>query len=132
MEAAVGRLVRRRASERCEYCRMPQSATPFSRFNIEHIIARQHDGSDDESNLALACPRCNSFKGPNLSAIDPQTKQLVALFNPRTDIWDEHFELERGLITGLTGVGRATVRLLKMNAQDRVKLRRTLIRRGEY
>jgi len=132
MDAATRDLVRTRASDCCEYCRMPQAATPFVRFNVEHIIARQHGGSDDETNLALACPRCNSFKGPNLTAIDPHSKRTVSLFNPRTQRWKSHFVVRGVMIVGLSTTGRATVGLLRMNDQDRVKLRRALIQRGEF
>lgn len=51
MTAAVRRLVRERANERCEYCRLLQSASPFLTFRVEHIIARQHVDDDRESNL---------------------------------------------------------------------------------
>ncbi len=132
MKPSIVRLVRTRAVERCEYCRLPQSSTPFARFNTEHIIARQHSGSDDESNLALACPRCNAHKGPNLSALDPDTGNLVRLFNPRVQPWNEHFAVQEFLIVGLTPTGRATAALLCMNAPDRVRLRRALLERGEY
>lgn len=123
MDEATGQLVRRRAGNRCEYCRVPQEATPFIPFHIEHIRARQHLGRDDPQNLALACDRCNAFKGPNLVSVDPETDEVVPLFNPRQDEWTEHFLTERGEITGLTPTGRATVRLLNMNAPRRVQLR---------
>lgn len=104
---------------------MPQDATPFIPFHIEHIIAKQHlaEVDDDISNLALACDRCNAFKGPNLSSIDPDTGVKVDVFNPRTNSWQDHFELINGHIVGLTGIGRATVRLLNMNHPRRVELR---------
>jgi len=59
MDSAVRELVRGRAKNRCEYCRLPQSAVLFAPFHIEHIVARQHGGGDDPSNLALACDGCN-------------------------------------------------------------------------
>ncbi len=55
MDAGTRRLVRERAGERCEYCRLPQSALPLARFHIEHVIARQHRGGDGPGNLALSC-----------------------------------------------------------------------------
>jgi len=85
MEASLRELVRRRATHRCEYCHLPQAAAPFLTFHIEHIRARQHGGDDDSSNLALACPDCNAHKGPNLTSVDPETEQVVALFNPRQE-----------------------------------------------
>ena len=36
---------------------------PISRATIEHIMPRNHGGSDDLSNLGIACARCNSEKG---------------------------------------------------------------------
>jgi 5-methylcytosine-specific restriction endonuclease McrA len=120
MDAATRQLVRARADERCEYCLMPQSAFPEITFHVEHIVAKQHRGTDDTENLALACDRCNLFKGPNLSAIDPETRQLVPLFNPRVDAWHDHFRWAGVRIVGQTAVGRATVRLLEMNASARL------------
>jgi cation diffusion facilitator CzcD-associated flavoprotein CzcO len=76
-----------------------------------------------QRNLALACYHCNAHKGPNLSGIDPESGELVRLFHPRQDRWDEHFERNGVLIVGRTAVGRATVGLLKMNAADRRRLR---------
>ena len=123
MDAATRQLVRRRADNRCEYCRIPQEATPFIPFHVEHVRARQHAGDDRPDNLALACDRCNAFKGPNLVSVDWETGETVPLFNPRKDDWSEHFLAEGGEIVGLTPTGRATVRLLNMNAPRRVQLR---------
>jgi hypothetical protein len=119
----VRELVRHRAGDRCEYCRIPQYATPHLTFHIEHVIAVQHGGSDDPSNLALACDRCNLHKGTNLSAIDPTTNNVVQLFNPRRDDWHDHFGQANYRVVGLTDVGRATVRLLNINAPRRVEVR---------
>jgi hypothetical protein len=102
---------------------MPQQATPLIPFHVEHIVSRQHGGTDDPDGLALACDRCNAYKGPNLTSIDPDTRAVVALFNPRRDVWSDHFVVRRGLIVGLTPTGCATVRLLNMNARRRVQLR---------
>ena len=96
---------------------------PGRSFHVEHIVARQHHGGDEPGNLALACDRCNLHKGPNLTAIDPQTGNIVLLFNPRSDVWEEHFELRSGQIVGLTERGRATAALLSMNDRTRVRLR---------
>ena len=116
-------LVHSRAAERCEYCRIHQDDDPFFRFHIEHVVARQHGGATVESNLALACHHCNLHKGPNLTGIDPVTGDVVPLFNPREQRWEDHF-LWRGIaIAGLTPIGRATVRVLAINARDRLALR---------
>jgi hypothetical protein len=123
MNAATRALVRERAGDVCEYCRLSQEATPFATFHVEHVIARQHRGADDPSNLALACQHCNARKGPNLTGIDPQTSQVVPLFHPRRDMWAEHVGRAGALILGLTPTGRATVHVLAMNEPDRVELR---------
>src|SRR5438094_7035068 len=61
MDPAVRELVRTRASNACEYCRIPQEATPVIPFHVEHIVSRQHGGTDDPATLALACDRCNAY-----------------------------------------------------------------------
>ena len=132
MEAATRRLVRQRAQDRCEYCRLPQAAQPFVTFHVEHIIAKQHGGSDDPMNLCLACERCNAFKGPNVAGLDPATGQVEPLFNPRTQSWPDHFELRGALIVGLSPVGRTTLELLAMNEGRRAQLRADLIARDEF
>ena len=119
-------LVRRRAGSRCEYCGLRQSQAPWLQFHIEHIRSRQHQGDDTPQNACLACPPCNSKKGPNQSAYDPLTGDLVRLFHPRTDVWEAHFRDEDGQIVGLTPMGRATVALLGMNEPELVRLRQII------
>ncbi len=122
MDARTQAAVRTRADNRCEYCRIHQGYYRIT-FHIEHIIARQHGGSDDDTNLALACHFCNRHKGPNLTGIDPVGGGVTRLFNPRTDNWDEHFAIQNGLMAGLTDVGRTTLEVLKINAPERIRLR---------
>jgi hypothetical protein len=99
---------------------------PAIRFHIEHILARQHGGTEEAENLALACPNCNWNKGPNMTALDPETGRMEMLFNPRTQSWPEHFELVAAEIRGLTSIGRATAHLLRFNTPERVDVRREL------
>jgi hypothetical protein len=91
MDQALRSLVRRRVGDVCEYCRLPQASSRFVCFHVEHIIARQHRGSSHEDNLALSCGYCNYHKGPNIAGLDPETGQLVPLFNPRRNRWSDHF-----------------------------------------
>jgi hypothetical protein len=77
MEPGLKELVRRRAGNACEYCRIPQDATPLISFHIEHIVSRQHGGADEPGTLVLACDRCNAYKGPNLTSIDPDSSAIV-------------------------------------------------------
>ena len=132
MDAATRRLVRERAQDRCEYCRLPQGAQPYVTFHIEHILPRKHGGSDDLLNLALACERCNAFKGTDLSGIDPDTGNVERLFDPRTQNWPEHFELREAVICGHTPAGRATVAVLGMNEDRRGQLRAELLALGQF
>ena len=118
--------VRARASGRCEYCHMPQQYRRL-RFQIDHIIASQHGGERTQSNLALACGHCNRHKGPNLSGIDPETRAVVRLFNPRQQEWTTHFALDGATIIGLTPIGRATVQTLAMNDEGELSVRAELI-----
>src|SRR6266699_6556886 len=90
MDARLRQTVRDRSESRCEYCHLPERIAELS-FQIDHIIAEQHGGPTTEDNLALACARCNRYKGPNLSGIDPESRKLTRLFNPRTDAWNKHF-----------------------------------------
>ncbi|MGA2796776.1 MAG: HNH endonuclease signature motif containing protein [Thermoguttaceae bacterium] len=131
MESDLRSLVRRRAGDMCEYCRLPQAASRIVRFHVEHIIARQHGGETDPENLALACSYCNFHKGPNIASLDPASGQIVPLFNPRRDIWADHFAWKGTVIVGKTATGRATVELLAMNTWQRVELRENLLAVGE-
>jgi len=130
MDKATRHRVRARAGNICEYCGLLQQAQPWAKFHVEHIRPRQHQGTDDLDNLCLACGHCNRFKGPNLASIDPTNGELVQLFNPRQDQWDEHFSIVDHMIVGKTPVGHATVALLNMNAADRRQLRIELSNEG--
>lgn len=122
IDAALRRHVRTRAGNRCEYCRCHQYESPFVSFHIDHIVARQHDGTDEESNLCLSCHWCNFHKGSNIATM--VEAQLVPLFHPRQHAWMDHFTVKGDHIEGLTPIGSGTVRLLAMNDDDRRKLRR--------
>ena len=114
--AAVERRVHAVARDRCGYCLSPQHLV-MARLEIEHIIPRAKGGSDDESNLWLACPICNRHKSDKTTGIDPESGTTVPLFNPRAQAWTDHFcWSEDGLrILGLTPVGRATVDALHLS-----------------
>lgn len=130
MDAKTRELVRERAGDLCEYCGLRQKHSELS-HHVEHILAKQHGGTDETDNLALACHRCNLCKGPNLSGIDPLNDEVVPLFHPRRDRWEQHFTHRDIRIEGRTPTGRTTVQLLAMNDARRVELRAELISRGE-
>src|SRR5689334_13094359 len=129
--AAMRRAVIERANHCCEYCGTPESAT-LAPHEPDHVVGEQHGGRTDLDNLALACFRCNRFKGPNIATLDPQTATLTPLYNPRGDHWHEHFKLVGGVIEAVTPIGRGTVTLLRFNDEQRVALRMELLRQGRY
>src|SRR5437868_14567714 len=101
MEKSLVQEVWRRAGDACEYCQMPQ-AFYGTRHQIDHVIAEQHKGPTVLENLALACFPCNNHKGPNLSGVDPVSRKIVRLFNPRKDRWRRHFAWEGAHLRGKT------------------------------
>jgi hypothetical protein len=132
MDEALREFVRQRAGHRCEYCRLHQEQDPLAQFQIEHIIAKQHGGRDIPSNLALSCHHCNLHKGPNLTGIDPDTRKIVRLFNPRRHKWQHHFAWVGPRLVGRTAIGRTTVVVLAINDPERVGLREALIDSGDF
>jgi hypothetical protein len=125
--------VSERAGHRCEYCHAPEAIFNLP-FEVEHVVPTSRGRSDDGSNLALACRACNLFKSAQQSGVDDVTREVVRLFHPRRDRWDEHFrvEPEDDAIQGLTPVGRVTVACLRMNRDIQREARRSWMRLGLY
>jgi hypothetical protein len=117
--AALRRLVVSRAGESCEYCKLHQRFSIYT-HEVDHVTATKHGGKTVSENLALSCLPCNRSKGSDLTSFDPETGELTRLFDPRSQIWSEHFELVRGRIRGISAVGRTTVTLLKFNTPTAV------------
>jgi HNH endonuclease len=131
ISAALRREVRERAGERCEYCLLAESQAFFP-HEPDHLIALKHGGETVSPNLALSCFDCNRFKGSDIASGDPLTGEFVPLFNPRTQLWSEHFSLHGGEIIPRTACGRATERLLRFNLSSRLEVRDALAARGQY
>jgi hypothetical protein len=53
------------------------------------------------------------------------------LFHPRKDTWSEHFEWDGARIVDRTAIGRATVHVLSMNADDLLLIRAELLAEGD-
>ncbi|MBZ0281281.1 MAG: HNH endonuclease [Anaerolineae bacterium] len=120
------------ANKCCEYCRVAQDDR-LSKFQIDHIIPVKHGGTDATENLCLACLKCNSFKGPNVAALDPATGEATKLYNPRQQSWEEHFQINPDAsLIGISPEGRATIIVLRINEGSRVKQRRVAMNLGEY
>ena len=98
----------------------------------DHIVPLQHGGNSDDQNLALACFRCNRNKGPNIGSFDPQTGVLTPFFNPRLQQWEEHFMWQDATIVPLTPEARVTVKILRLNDEERLQERRRLMQLNLY
>lgn len=115
---------------RCGYCHSPQAiGVPML---VDHIVPLRSGGQTVFDNLALACYRCNEFKGGLESGVDPQTAITVPLFNPCAQEWNKHFEwsVDGARIVGKTAIGRATVEVLRMNNDWLVAARKIWMRAG--
>jgi hypothetical protein len=108
-----------------------QDDTPFT-HQIDHFIPLKHGGQTVHENLVLACLDCNRYKGSDIAALDPASGEITPLFNPRGQVWTEHFMLQGARIVGQTPVGRVTVVLLRFNQRERIIQRQVLMRIGRY
>lgn len=106
-------------------CRRWQEPLGAIYFEVEHIVPQSHGGLTVGANLAFACRHCNSYKAAATEAVDPETGEVVRLFNPRLDNWFEHFERssDQLLILGRTPIGRATVMRLRFNDDSEQRAR---------
>jgi hypothetical protein len=84
--------------------------------------------------LALICQGCNNHKYDKIEGLDPKSKALVDLYNPRKALWHEHFTWSADFqqIVGITATGRATIAALQLNRDRVVNLRRVLLVTGDH
>jgi len=130
--SAIAAHLRRRVAERagnlCEYCRLP-SRGQVGPFPVDHVTPRTAGGVTEFENLALACPACNGHKWAHTTGIDSISGEVASLFNPRVQIWIEHFRWDFNdpdILEGTTPTGRATIDRLQMNDPALVMVRRLL------
>lgn len=128
---ALRQSVFERAEGRCEYCLLRQ-AFAAHKHEPDHILPLQHDGKTLEENIALACARCNRYKGYNVGSFDPETGELTPFFHPRRQRWSDHFRLDGSIIQPLTPEGRVTAKMLHLNDPDRIEERERLMAIGLY
>ena len=131
ISTSLRQLINDRAGGKCEYCLIHQNFSIYS-HEVDHAVAVKHGGSSTEENLVLACLSCNRYKGSDLTSIDPITKEITSLFNPRSYKWSNHFQLKESSILGITAIGRTTIFLLKLNEPKRLLIRKTLISQQLY
>ena len=91
-------------------------------------------GGHGLENLAFCCQGCNNRKYNKVSGKDPVTGELVGLYDPRRQRWDDHFRWTADCLRmeGLTATGRATIRVLQLNRDCLVNFRRILVAAGEH
>jgi HNH endonuclease len=129
--ADVRRQVVSRAEGLCEYCLIHESDTHFG-CEIDHVVNEKHGGPTVTDNLAYACLPCNRAKGSDIGSTAPDGR-LVPLFNPRADRWGDHLHLDDNMrIQPRSGAGSVTVKLLALNADERVRERLALNTEGRY
>ncbi|MBW4671733.1 MAG: HNH endonuclease [Cyanomargarita calcarea GSE-NOS-MK-12-04C] len=124
---SMRRIVAARSRGYCEYCCCSEQFATES-FTVEHIKPRQAGGETVLENLAWSCFGCNGHKHTKMQALDPETGEKIALYNPRQQVWSEHFSWSDDFIQviGKTAYGRATVEALRLNRSGVVNLRRLL------
>jgi hypothetical protein len=131
--AQVQQLVAQRAGGQCEYCRCPDSfqSDPYS---IDHIVPEVRGGDSHADNLAYCCLGCNAFKGAETIGVDPATSTPISLFNPRLQIWSEHFAWSSDFteVIGISACGRATVDRMRLNRPGLANLGKALIAFGVH
>jgi hypothetical protein len=113
-----------RGGQRCEYCHTPYAITAQA-FHADHILPSARGGRTVLDNLCLACPHCNLHKSDQVDAVDPRTQRRVPLFNPRTQLWDNHFRWSPSYqrLIGRTATGHATVVALDLNTRVLMRAR---------
>lgn len=129
----VRQVARLRARDACEYCLHPTTG----QFEIDHVIPEMHwpdyiagrvdaalqpvpqrHGPHHLDNFAWSCPFCNLGKRQRVT--HQAGKETIRLFDPRRDIWSEHFRFLNSylFIVGTTPIGVATQRALGFNAGE--------------
>jgi len=131
ISASLHAAVVRRAEDRCEYCKLAQAGQEAA-FHIDHVVPRAAGGQTALENLALACVSCSLRKWAKQTAADPDSGEEIPLFNPRTQVWTEHFRWEGERVVALTPSGRATVDALAMNRPVILAIRKEEAARGRH
>ncbi len=128
---ALKEKIRQQANFRCGYCLRSELLIGMP-MEFEHLIPLALGGQTVEENLWLSCRRCNEFKGIQIQGFDPETSENAPLFNPRTQIWSEHFSwnIDGTEVIGITPTGRVTVNTLNLNKEIIVVTRRLWVSVG--
>ena len=75
---------------KCIHCQrklaLRADGTPINGATLEHIVPKNHGGTDDLENLAIACARCNSEKGlrhDHKRPDDPKLREVIQRLQER-------------------------------------------------
>ena len=75
---------------KCIHCQrklaLRTDGTPINGATLEHIVPKNHGGTDDLENLAIACARCNSEKGlrhDHKRPDDPKLREVIERLQER-------------------------------------------------
>lgn len=119
------------ARNRCGYCLLQEVVSGIP-LTIEHLQPKAHGGGDEDDNLWLSCRLCNERKGTLVQVVDPDTAELVPIFNPRSQRWDDHFawSTDGTVILAKTVNGRATIAALALNDELRLRARAIWVKSG--
>ena len=128
---ALRRSVAERAYRVCEYCLVHENDV-YHGCEVDHVLSRKHGGQTALENLAYACFHCNRHKGADLGSVSLRTGDLTRFFNPRVDVWKEHFAWSGNRIEPLTDIGEVTARLFDFNHPERIAFRALLAEAGRY
>ncbi len=125
--------VRHRSNHLCEYCHASER-WQYVKFTVDHVLPVSLGGTNNLENLALACFHCNRRKTNRLTAIDPESGEIVPLFNPRQDSWKEHFiwSADKLQVIGLTEIGQATIATLDLNRERIIHIRAADLEIGRH
>lgn len=131
ISAEVRRHVIERAERLCEYCLIHAEDTFFG-CEVDHILSEKHGGPTEAADLALACMPCNRAKGTDIGSVARSSGVFSRFFNPRSDSWAAHFQLNGAMVRPLTEIGEATAAMLGFNSVERLLERELLIRLRRY
>jgi hypothetical protein len=98
---------------------------------VDHVISEKHGGQTEADNLAFSCALCNRAKGTDLGSTT-SAGEFVRFFKPRVDHWEDHFRTEGSHIEPKTAIGEVTIKILQLNAVERLMERELLLRIGRY
>jgi hypothetical protein len=130
VSAGLRREVQTRADGICEYCLIHERDT-YLGCQVDHVVSEKHGGATEPGNLAYACTCCNRAKGSDVGSI-AASGEFTRFFNPRADLWADHFKLRGVFIDPQTPIGEVTARILELNETERIMERQLLLRLGRY